>query len=221
MNFREKRAQKIIQKENQIQKLDNYTFQVKSQCSNKWHNVVSTESGFVCDCPSSRFRKTNCKHSISVEINQGIKKYTEETKQEGVIINPAEINGCKFYESENIIKKGLRKNKSGNIQVFQCKDCKGKFSTNIGFEKMRATSQAITASMNPYFNGESLRHVADSMKLFGVGVAHQIIHNWIRKYIGLVDNYLESITPQVSDKLSCDDVFPKIKGDRKYLCHAR
>jgi len=32
------------------------------------------------------------------------------------------------------------------------------------------------------------------MKLFRVEVTHQTIHNWIRKYIGLMDNYLESIT---------------------------
>lgn len=69
---------------------------------------------------------------------------------------------------------------------------------------MRVTPQAITASMNLYFNGESLRHVADSMKLFGVKVTHQTIHNWIKKYIGLMDSYLESVTPQVSDKGYCD-----------------
>ena len=111
----------------------------------------------------------------------------------------------------------MRKNKNYSIQTFQCKDCKKKFSINIGFEKMRATPQAITTSMNLYFNGESLRHVADSMKLFGVKVTHQTIHNWIKKYIGLMDSYLESITPQVSEKWYCDEIYLKIKGDRKYL----
>jgi len=216
-NSRESKAQKIIQKENQIKQIDNHTFQVKSQSSDKWYDVVSTESGFICSCPDSKFRNTTCKHSISVEINQGIRKYIEEVKQQQVIINPVEINGCKFCESKNIIKKGLRKNKNYSIQTFQCKDCKRKFSINIGFEKMRATPQAITASMNLYFNGESLRHVADSMKLFGVEVTHQTIHNWIKKYIGLMDNYLESITPQVSEKWYCDEIYLKIKGDRKYL----
>lgn len=217
MNNRETKAQKIIQKENQIKQIDNHTFQVKSQSSEKWYDVISTESGFICSCPDSRFRNTLCKHSISVEISQGLRKYIEEEKYKQVIINPVEINGCKFCESDNIIKKGLRKNKNYSIQTFQCKDCKRKFSINIGFEKMRATPQVITASMNLYFNGESLRHVADSMKLFGVKVTHQTIHNWIKKYIGLMDNYLESITPQVSDKWYCDEIFLKIKGDRKYL----
>ncbi len=178
---------------------------------------ISTESGFLCSCPDTRFRKSTCKHKIALEISLQIRKRVEEVKKEQVTINPVEINGCKFCESDNIIKKGLRKNKNYSIQTFQCKDCKKKFSVNIGFEKMRATPQAITASMNLYFNGESLRHVADSMKLFGVKVTHQTIHNWIKKYVSLMDNYLESITPQVSDKWYCDEIYLKIKGDRKYL----
>lgn len=215
MNLREQRAQLITR--DQIKKIDNYTYKVKSQNSDNWYDVISTESGFVCSCPDSTFRKSICKHSIALEISLEIRKRVEEVKQKQVIINPVEINGCKFCESDNIIKKGLRKNKNYSIQTFQCKDCKRKFSINIGFEKMRATPQSITASMNLYFNGESLRHVADSMKLFGVKVTHQTIHNWIKKYIGLMDNYLESITPQVSDKWYCDEIYLKIKGDRKYL----
>jgi len=215
MNLREQRAQKIT--EDQIKKIDNYTYKVKSQSSDKWYDVISTESGFVCSCPDAKFRKVICKHSIALEISLEIRKKVEETKQKQVTINPVEINGCKFCESNNIIKKGLRKNKNYSIQTFQCKDCNKKFSINIGFEKMRATPEAVTASLNLYFNGESLRHVADSMKLFGVKVTHQTIHNWIKKYIGLMDNYLESITPQVSDKWYCDEIYLKIKGDRKYL----
>ena len=121
MNNRETKAQKIIQKENQIKQIDNHTFQVKSQSLDKWYDVVSTESGFICSCPDSKFRKTTCKHSISVEISQGVRKQIEQAKQKQVIINPVEINGCKFCESDNIIKKGLRKNKNYSIQTFQCK----------------------------------------------------------------------------------------------------
>jgi putative transposase len=215
MNLREQRAQAITG--DQIKKVDNYTYKVKSQNSDNWYDVISTESGFLCSCPDSTFRKTICKHSIALEISLEIRKKVEEVKQKQVTINPIDISGCKFCESDNIIKKGLRKNKNYSIQTFLCKDCKKKFSINIGFEKMRATPQAITASMNLYFNGESLRHVANSMKLFGVEVTHQTVHNWIKKYIGLMENYLESITPQVSEKWYCDEIYLKIKGDRKYL----
>src|SRR3989344_1359274 len=159
MNLREQRAQTITN--DQIKKIDSYTYKVKSQSSDKWYDVESTESGFICSCPDSTFRKSICKHSIALEISLEIRKKVEEVKQKQVTINPIDVNGCKFCESNNIIKKGLRKNKNYSIQTFQCKDCKKKFSINIGFENMRATPQAITASMNLYFNGESLRHVAN------------------------------------------------------------
>ena len=46
---------------------------------------------------------------------------------------------------------------------------------------MRATLEAITASINLYFNGESLRHVADSMKLFGVKISYKGVEGWVKK----------------------------------------
>ncbi|MCE2507145.1 MAG: IS6 family transposase [Nitrosopumilaceae archaeon] len=101
--------------------------------------------------------------------------------------------------------------------MFRCKDCDKKFSNNFGFERLKATPEAVTASMNLYFNGESLRHVANSMKLFGVKVTHKTIENWIKKYVKLMEKYLAKITPQVSDKWRTDELYLKIKGDRKYL----
>lgn len=103
MNFREQRAQSITN--DQIQKIDNYTYKVKSQSSDSWYDVISTESGFICSCPDSKFRKTICKHSIALEISLEIRKQVEETKQKLVTINPVDVSGCKFCESDNIIKK--------------------------------------------------------------------------------------------------------------------
>lgn len=81
---------------------------------------------------------------------------------------------------------------------------------------MRVTPQAITLPMSPYFKGESSRHVAYSVKLMGVKVTHTI-QNWIKKYISLMEKYLGSITPQVSEKWRTGELFLKIKGDRRYL----
>ncbi len=68
--------------------------------------------GLHASCPDTKFRKSTCKHKIALEISLQIRKKVEETKREQIIINPIEINGCKFCESDNIIKKGLRKNKN-------------------------------------------------------------------------------------------------------------
>ncbi len=37
------------------------------------------------------------------------------------------------------------------------------------------------------------------MKLQGVEVSYVAVHKWITKYVGLMDKYIEKLTPQVGD----------------------
>jgi transposase-like protein len=82
---------------------------------------------------------------------------------------------------------------------------------------MKHNPQGITAAMQLYFSGESLRNTAKSLKLIGVEVTHQTIYNWIQKYTALMDKYLAQIKPQVSDTWRADEMFLKIKGNKKYM----
>ena len=43
------------------------------------------------------------------------------------------------------------------------------------------------------------------------------ILNWIKKYISLMKNYAENITPNVSDTWRADEIYVKVKGNMKYL----
>jgi transposase-like protein len=51
----------------------------------------------------------------------------------------------------------------------------------------------------------------------GVQVSYQTVWTWIQKYMGLMEKYLDKITPQVSDTWRADEIFLKIKGNPKYL----
>ena len=82
---------------------------------------------------------------------------------------------------------------------------------------MKADPQVITSAMQLYFTGESLRNVQQFLELQGVKITHKTVWNWIKKYVNLMEKYIESITPQVSDKWRTDELYLKIKGDRKYL----
>jgi transposase-like protein len=64
---------------------------------------------------------------------------------------------------------------------------------------------------------ESLRNVQKFLKLQGIKVSHQTVLRWIRKYVSLMDDYLEKIKPKVSDTWRADELYVKIKGDMKYL----
>jgi transposase-like protein len=116
-----------------------------------------------------------------------------------------------------MIRDGLRHNKSGDIQVFNCKSCHRYFTVNLGFERMKHNPQGITTAMQLYFSGESLRNTARSLRLMGVQVSHQTVYNWIQKYTGLMEKYLDKITPQVSDTWRADELYVKIRGDMKYV----
>jgi transposase-like protein len=87
----------------------------------------------------------------------------------------------------------------------------------LGFERMRATPTIITSAMQLYFTGESFRNVHKFLRLQGVTVSHMAVYKWIDKYVKLMDKYLEKITPNVSDVWRTDELYLKVKGDKKYL----
>ncbi|MGH2638543.1 MAG: hypothetical protein ACRDF4_04580 [Rhabdochlamydiaceae bacterium] len=55
------------------------------------------------------------------------------------------------------------------------------------------------------------------MRLQGVKISHVGVMKWIRKYVSLMDNYLQQIQPKVGDIWRADELFLKVKGDMKYL----
>jgi transposase-like protein len=127
------------------------------------------------------------------------------------------VSSCQYCGSSNLKKDGLRRNKSGTIQKFYCRDCHKYFTINIGFEKMKHNPQAITSAMQLYFSGESLRNTMESIQLLGLQVSHQTVYNWIKKYIGLMKQYTDKIIPNVGDTWRADEVYVKIAGNLKYV----
>ena len=82
---------------------------------------------------------------------------------------------------------------------------------------MHATPQMVTSAIQLYFTGESFRNVKRFLELQGVKMSHVAIYKWIRKCVGLIQNYLEKIKPNVGDAWRTDELFLKVKGDLKYL----
>lgn len=71
--------------------------------------------------------------------------------------------------------------------------------------------------MQLYFTGESLRNVTKFLQLQGVEISHVSVYNWIKKYVKLMESYLDKMTPQVSDTWRADEIYIKVKGNMKYL----
>jgi putative transposase len=212
-NLRQERGLQIAQMGNQIRRIDGHTYYVRSQSGNREYQVSKTTNGWTCECPDHRFRAIKCKHIISIEISLSVRAEVAVRRIEPI----DNLTECIFCGSSNIVKDGVRKNKSGTIQKFYCRDCDHYFTFNLGFERMKHNPQAITSAMQLYFSGESLRNTMKSLKLLGVEVSYRTILNWIRKYVKLMKDYVETITPNVSDTWRADELYVKIKGDMKYL----
>lgn len=215
-NPRQDKGEHIARKRDQIKRINEKHYEVQSQSTyHKWYKVVSTPNGWICNCPDHTFRHLCCKHIHAVEFS--IKLRQEILEKNTVTISPITATECIYCKSSNLTKDGLRHNKYGDIQKFQCKDCKKYFTINIGFEKMKHDPKGITTAMQLYFSGESLRNVSKSLRLLGMDVTHVTVYNWIKKYTELMQKYLEKITPQVSDTWRADEIFVKVRGNTKYL----
>jgi transposase-like protein len=211
---RELRGKEIATTSNQIERLSQLNYRVKSQSGHGLYTVAKTEGLWECSCPDHIYREAKCKHIWAVEFSLRLR---EAVQPEPIVIEPIHIHACLYCQSPQIVKDGVRHNNHGNIQKFRCKACGHYFTINLGFERMKHNPQGITAAMQLYFSGESLRNTAKSLRLIGVEVSHKTVYCWIKKYVELMEKYLEQIKPQASETWRADEMFLKIKGNPKYL----
>jgi len=194
-----------------VRRLDENEYAVKSQSGHGEYRVRALESGWSCECPDYSYRQSECKHIHAVLFSRKIRTAVEL----GTLAEFTTTDACVFCGSRHVIKDGIRHNKAGDLQRFTCQECGYDFSVNVGFEKMKHNPKAITTALQLYFAGESLRNVQRSLRLLGVEVSHKTVWKWIQKYVGLMDKYLEQITPQVSDTWRADEVWVKFRGNMK------
>lgn len=218
LSGREVRGRAIAELEGQVKRIDDNTYKVKSQSGKGEYTLIQTELGWVCECPDSLFRGSypsfrGCKHSFAVTYSQKLREIVRRT----VRIPSLDLGFCPYCKSRGIIKRGLRHNVNGDIQRYGCRNCKREFVRNFAFEGMKAPPQAITAALQLYFGGESLRRTREFLELQGIKICHKTVYNWIQRYVELMQSYVEHIKPNVSDAWRTDELHLKIKGNKRWL----
>jgi transposase len=73
---REVRGKEIADQGNQIKKVNEHAFKVKSQSGNGFYEVKETKSGMTCDCPDFVYRGGKCKHITATRYYLEIEKDT-------------------------------------------------------------------------------------------------------------------------------------------------
>ncbi len=210
------RGAQIASKSNQITRVDDTTYTVRSQSSNKVYEVIQTESGWVCSCPDSMYRGVCCKHAHAIEISKRMREAVQEEVPK-TIIKQVDLTKCKRCKSSNVVKQGIRRLKRGPVQGYKCKDCNKRFTHNLGFERKHATPEQITQAVDLLFSGLSSRKVAKSLEMTGFKITYKTVQNWGKEYAEIMERFADTIKPQVGEAWRTDELYLKIKGNRKYL----
>ena len=165
-------------------------------------------------CPDHTTRKSDCKH---IKIALELIRNNEGQKQTFRIIERSLIKVCKFCDSGNIVKAGLKKNKNSTLQMFKCQDCKKRFTTNFGFEKKQFDENTICGALQMYYSGMSVRDISNHYEMMGTDVNESTVYRWVDKYSKMTAKYLNGIVPRVGDWFRADEVWIKINGKQNYL----
>ena len=90
---------------------------------------------------------------------------------------------CDYCGSENTVRKGFRKNASGQKQKFFCHSCKRWFVIDDGFKRMRTRPEHIVRALHEYADGASLKKVKEHLIQHDqCKVTRWAIRKWVVKY---------------------------------------
>jgi len=125
--------------------------------------------------------------------------------------------GCPKCKSTDITKWGFRFNHTTKKRRYLCKKCRGTFTVDDGFWKTKKKREMITACLDLYMNGMSLRKVSSHTKQFSFdGVSHSAVMKWLRKYSTITQPFTESLPIAICGIYHADEIFLKCKGEQHY-----
>ena len=158
---------------------------------------------WVCTSPDFETREIEaCKHIHCVKFWIAANTYLQDKPKPKVLV-------------ENTIT--CKRCASAGKQTLFCKDCNYRFIEDTLLQRVRFTPEAITLTLDLYFSGLSLRKIARNVNdHFDIQVDFTTIYNWIKRYIPLISQYVNSLTPQLSDTWHADELFVKMHGGQTY-----
>lgn len=206
---REERANEMVSNNVEIKQVNDSTFLVPSQTiSGKAYQVVNVEDKWECDCPNYQFRLIQCKHIIAVKLWKLIQVEIEETEE----------TLCPQCGKANIKKSGIRKNKSGEKQRFECLVCGKRFVHDLAFKGLKADGKTIALALDLFYKGVSQRKIKDTLEQFmNVKISQPTINRWIQRFTRLINKYAETLKPQVGDTWNVDELKLKQHGEWRWV----
>jgi transposase-like protein len=210
-NARMERGLQILESRS-IQDNADGSFAVPSQTSNRTYEVrlIDNTTTWVCTCPDFEYRQVDaCKHIHAVKLYIATNTYLRKESKPKILANDAV--SCKRCGSIRVIKYGFDCGK----QTYHCKDCKARFVQDSLLKKAKFNEELVCLTLDLYFSGLSLRKIARSVSdHFNVDINYSTIYTWIQKYIPLISDYVNALTPQLSNQWNADELFVRMKGSQ-------
>ncbi|MCK9442434.1 MAG: SWIM zinc finger domain-containing protein [Methanothrix sp.] len=100
-NPRELRSKAIADQGNQVNKVNDRSFKVKSQSGNGFYEVKETKEGITCDCPDFVYRGGKCKHIAATRYYLQVEKDTPG----GVVTEKVHLTYTQAWNAYNEAQK--------------------------------------------------------------------------------------------------------------------
>jgi putative transposase len=204
----------VICEENRITENADGSFSVPSQSKQgTTYEVRLLSKTWVCNCPDFETRADQieaCKHGLAVSLWIAARVEIKQAPKPKVFADDA--TQCDKCGSIRVIKFGSRRGKQG----FKCNDCGRRFEEKALIRGSRYTPEVVSLTLDLYFSGTSLRKTARILNdHFDMNLGNATVFRWIQKFIPMISEYAQSLTPQLSDTWQADELFVKMKGGVK------
>jgi len=186
------------------------SFVVPSQTGNKSYEVRILGQRMVCTCPDFEFRAIEaCKHIHLVKFTLSVRYLKDEPRPK---VFAEDAIPCTRCGSIRVIRYGVAGIQNVK-QVYFCKDCRKKFREPSVLNKVKFSPDLITLTLDLYFSGLSLRKICRTVNdHFNIKVGSTTIFNWIKRYIPMISEYVNTLAPQLSKQWHADELFVKVRG---------
>jgi len=207
-DLRQQRAELILAKGNP-ECLEDNTWLVPSQFSDKKYLVTYYDT-YSCNCPdfqhNCKGKGLYCKHIKTILLFNKLKEKTKTINKEvELFIETPQKQLCPYCNSEDLIKRGLRKTKTGDKQRFSCKGCKKRFVLSP-IKYIKGSPKLVCLAMDCYYKGLSYRDIADQFKQFyGIKLHHETIRRWVLKFSKSIEKYTKTIQPNIKGVWNADE----------------
>ena len=210
---REERAREILE-HSKPECISENLYLVPSQFDNTKKYQVTHFDSYSCDCKDFQLRCQGqglyCKHIKAILIFEKLKnnlelEATPITQEIELILDTPASSCCPYCSSQDLIKRGIRQDKSGTKQRFSCKSCKKRFVLSP-IKYIKGNEKFVCLAMDCYYKGLSYRDISDQFKQFyRLDISHVTIRNWILRFSELMEKYTKTLQPKTCGVWNADE----------------